>query len=55
MFDFSHLWKPAVPGDLLVPGNISLVSVVPSQPTVSLADRNLFFLPTHVQELLSGF
>lgn len=49
------LWNPAVPGNLLVPGNISLVSVVPSQPTVSLTDGNLFLHPTHVQELLSDF
>lgn len=47
--------KPVVSGILLVPGNSSLVSVMPSQPTVSLTDRNLFLLPTHVQELLSGF
>lgn len=45
----------AVPGNLLVPGNISLVSVVPSPPTVLLTNRNLLFLPTHVQELLSDF
>lgn len=55
MFVFILLQKPVVSGDLLVPGTVSLVSVVPSQSAVSPTARSLFLLPTPGQESLSDF
>lgn len=47
--------KPVLSGDLSVPGNVSLVSVVPSQSAVSPAASSRFLPPGPGRELLSDF